>query len=141
MRQMRISCLLLCLLASVSFNSFAQQDSKQQTLPSPSPSPTVSPSPSVTPTPKPEPMSSSTGRNIMSSSRRAAFGKRLMRERLGLRFLKMKARFRLAQSHSIRKIRRRFGSARVSITVSAASVTATAFIVRTTAASRGKIWV
>ncbi|HEX8637759.1 MAG TPA: hypothetical protein VF692_06845, partial [Pyrinomonadaceae bacterium] len=41
-------------------NSFAQQDSKETTLPSPSPSVSPSPSPATTPTPKPEPMSSGT---------------------------------------------------------------------------------
>ncbi len=58
MRQSRLSIFLFGLILFVSPNLFAQQDSKQQTLPSPTASP--SPTPATTPTPKPEPMSSGT---------------------------------------------------------------------------------
>jgi photosystem II stability/assembly factor-like uncharacterized protein len=60
MRQMRIFLLPLCLLLTAVTISFAQQDSKQQTLPSPSPSVSPTPTPATTPTPKPEPMSTGT---------------------------------------------------------------------------------
>lgn len=60
MRQPRVLFLSVCLFLLSSTNLFAQQDSKERTLPSPSPSPTASPTPSPTPPPKPEPMSSGT---------------------------------------------------------------------------------
>jgi photosystem II stability/assembly factor-like uncharacterized protein len=59
-RQLRLNFFLLFLSLFFNLNSYAQQDSKQQTLPSPSPSVSPTPTPSVTPTPKPEPMSSGT---------------------------------------------------------------------------------
>lgn len=62
MRRLRVSTLLVCLSLSAAANSFAQQDSKNQTLPTPtvSPTPSATPTPAATPTPKPEPMSSGT---------------------------------------------------------------------------------
>jgi len=60
MRQPRVLFLSVCLFLLSSTNLFAQQDSKEKTLPSPSPSPSVSPTPAATPPPKPEPMSSGT---------------------------------------------------------------------------------
>ena len=60
MRQLRFSTLSLGLSLFFSANTFAQQDSKQQTLPSPSPIVSPTPTPATTPTPKPEPMSSGT---------------------------------------------------------------------------------
>ncbi len=60
MRRLRIAFLLVCLSLFARVNSFAQQDSKAQTLPSPTATPSPSPSPSASPTPKPEPMSSGT---------------------------------------------------------------------------------
>lgn len=60
MRRLRISLIIFCLSLVAVTNSFAQQDSKAQTLPSPTISPTPSPTPATTPTPKPEPMSSGT---------------------------------------------------------------------------------
>ena len=60
MRQLRFSIILLGISVFFSANTFAQQDSKQQTLPSPSPSVSPTPTPATTPTPKPEPMSSGT---------------------------------------------------------------------------------
>ena len=60
MRQLRFSTLSLGLFLFFSANTFAQQDSKQQTLPSPSPIVSPTPTPATTPTPKPEPMSSGT---------------------------------------------------------------------------------
>ncbi len=60
MRRLRISLLLLCLSLFTVTDSFAQQDSKAETLPSPTMSPTPSPTPATTPTPKPEPMSTGT---------------------------------------------------------------------------------
>ena len=60
MRQSRLSIFTLGLILFFSPTLFAQQDSKQQTLPSPSPTVSPSPTPATTPTPKPEPMSSGT---------------------------------------------------------------------------------
>ncbi len=60
MRRLRISLVLVCLSLFAVTNSFAQRDSKAETLPSPTISPTPSPTPATTPTPKPEPMSSGT---------------------------------------------------------------------------------
>ncbi len=60
MRQMRILFIFLASSLFAAANSFAQQDSKQQTLPSPLPSVSPTATPIATPTPKPEPLSTGT---------------------------------------------------------------------------------